>query len=135
MKADKKTRLLSLETCRSQIDGADFLQLHFHGRIINQLDRYVFVVQFWCKDSQKEIEKVIGVKSVLPRIAVNSESVFHAIVDEACDGNVKKVYSVMSDTTSMNTEKKTGINKRLWDYVSENYQHDAHCTWFSRMYV
>ena len=64
------------------------------------------------KTLRKKVEKVITVKSFLPEIDGYSESVLYAIVDEACDGNMKKVYSVMSDTTSMNSGKKTGINNK-----------------------
>ena len=35
IETQKKTRLLSLEDCRCQINDADFLQLHYDGRIIS----------------------------------------------------------------------------------------------------
>jgi len=123
----EKTRLFSLETCESNINDSDYLQLHYDGRIINGMDRYVFVVQFWSKESEKRAERVIGVKSFSPETSVNSEAVFRAITtDEACGRKMGKIYSVMSDTTSMNTGRKTGVNKRLRDYISVNFKHDAH---------
>ena len=37
-----------------------------------------------------------------------------------------KIYSIMSDTCRVNTGKKTGINKRLRDYLDNNFAHDMH---------
>ena len=46
---------------------------------------------------------------------------------------MRKVFALMSNTTSMNTGKKTGINNRyegiskyLRDYAIENFENDAH---------
>ena len=58
--------------------------------------------------------------------SVNCEIVFRAITDETCGGNVGKAFAVMSNTTSMNTGKKTGIIKYLSNYASENFENDAH---------
>ena len=73
----------------------------------------MLVAQFWCNNSKKKVKKVIGVKSCSPEVSVNSKSVFHATSDEPYGGNMEKVFSVMSDATSMtmNTGKKTDINK------------------------
>ena len=90
------------------------------------MDRYVFVVQFYCKDSGKKVDKVVGVKSYLSKTYVHSEAVFHTIIVEVCGGMLGKVYSVMSDTCRMNTGKKTGINKRLRDYLDGDFEHDIH---------
>ena len=32
----------------------------------------------------------------------------------------------MADTTAINTGKKSGVNKRLQDYIMENVGHDIH---------
>ena len=83
-------------------------------------------VQFYCKDSSKKVDKVVGVKSNLSKTSVNSETVFHTIIVEVCGGMLGKIYSGMSDTCRMNTGKKTGINKRLRDYLDDNFEHDIH---------
>ena len=68
----EEARLLSLKECESTINESEFLQLHYDGRKINGMDRYVFVVQLYCKDSNKKVDKVVGVKSYLPKTSVNS---------------------------------------------------------------
>ena len=100
----EKARLLSLRECESKINESEFLQLHYDGRKIN--DRYSFV-QFYCKDSSKKVKSHLSITSV------NSEAVFHSIIDEVCGGMLGKIYSVVSNTCRMNTGKKTGIDKRL----------------------
>ena len=69
---------------------------------------------------------MIGVQSFSLEISVSSEIVFHTLTNEACGGNMEKVYSVMPDTTSMNTGRKTSVNKRFRNYVSAKCEHDAH---------
>ena len=59
----------------------------YRRREINGMDRYVFVVQFDCKDSSKKVDKVVGVKSYLSIIIV-----------EVCGEMLGKIHSVMSDT-------------------------------------
>ena len=49
---------------------------------------------------------------------------FNAITTEACEKLLAEVYSVMADTTAINTGKKSGVNKRLQDYIMENVGHD-----------
>ena len=100
--------------------------MHYDGRKINGMNRYVFVVQFYRKDSSKKVDKEIGVKSYTSKTSVNSETVFHTIIVEVCGGMLGKIYSGMSDTCRMNTGKKTGINKRLRDYLDDNFKHDLH---------
>ena len=90
------------------------------------MEKYVFMVQFYSKLTRKKVEKVVGVKSYLPETSVNSEAVFHTIVNETCGGILSKIYSVMSDTCRVNAGQKTGINKRLQDYIAENFKHDIH---------
>ena len=120
----EEARLLSLKECESKINKSEFLQLRYDGRKINGMDRCVFVIQFYCVDSSKKVDKVEGAKSHLSKTSVNSEAVFHTIIDEVCCGMLGKIYSVMSDTCRMNTVKKTRINKRLRDYLDDNFEHD-----------
>ena len=86
----------------------------------------MFVVQFYYKDSSKKVDKVVEVKSYLSKTSVNSEAVFHIIIAELYGGMLGKIYSVTNDTCRMNTGKKTGINKRLRDYLDNIFEHDIH---------
>ena len=45
----EKSRLLSLKASESKFDGSDYLQLHYDGRIMNGLDRYVLLRSFGVK--------------------------------------------------------------------------------------
>ena len=100
--------------------------MHYDGRKINGMNRYVFVAQFHCKDSSKKVDKVVRVNLYLSKTSVNREAVFHTIIVEVCSGMLGKIYSVMSDTYRMNAGEKTGINKRLRDYLYDNFEHDIH---------
>ena len=71
-------------------------------------------------------ESVIAVKSFPSGTSVTSEVLFNTITTEACEKLLAKVYSVMADTTAINTSKKSGVNKRLQDYIMENVGHDIH---------
>ena len=122
----EEARLFSLKECESAISESEFLQLHHDSRKIIVMERYVFMVQFYSKLTRKKVEKVVGVKSYLPETSVNSEAVLHTIVNETCGGILSKIYSVMSDTCRVNTGQKTGINKRLQDYIAENFKHDIY---------
>ena len=57
---------------------------------------------------------------------MNSEAVFYTIIVEVYDRMLGKIYSVLSDTCRMNSGKKTGINKRLRDYLDDDFKHDIH---------
>ena len=54
-------------------------------------------------------EKVLGVKSFYEK-SVTAKVVFKTIVDVACVSYLSKVYSVMADTTSLNSGEKNGVN-------------------------
>ena len=66
------------------------------------------------------------VKSFPSGTSVTSEVLFNTITTEACEKLLAKVYSVMADTTVVNTGKKSGVNKCLQDYIMENVGHDIH---------
>ena len=59
-------------------------------------------------------------------VLVTSEVLFNTITTEACEKLLAKVYSVMADTTAINTGKYSAVNKRLQDYITENVGHDIH---------
>ena len=52
--------MCSLTKCESEISGAEFLQLHYDGRIIDGMDRFVFLNQYYCESRGAKIERVAG---------------------------------------------------------------------------
>ena len=89
------------------------------------LYRYVFVGQ---TVNQQKQDKLIAIKTFPEETSVTSEKVFSSIT-ELCEPLLNKIYSVMSDTTALNTGKKSGINKCLLDFFHE------HCGRPSILYV
>ena len=120
----EKCGMKALENCEADLSAATALQLSYDGKRINGLDRYVFLGQFLGADGKK-CERVLAVKSFCDA-SVTSEVIFKAIVDETCTSHLNKVYSVMADTTSLNSGEKSGINKRLVDYFQSSVGHDVH---------
>ena len=100
------------------------MQLCYDGRVVNKSHRYVFLGQFLQADCKKE--SVIAAKSFPSGTSVTSEVLFNTISTEACEKLLAKVYAVMADTTAINTGKRSGVNKRLQDYIMENVEHDIH---------
>ena len=120
----EKIRMTALKNSKALLNGCDFLQLCYDGPVVNKSDIYVFLGQFLQADCKKE--SVIAVKSFPSGTSVTSEVLFNTITTEACEKLLAKVYSVMADTTAINTGKKSGVNKRLQDYIMENVGHDIH---------
>ena len=89
----------------------------------NKVERYVFLGQF--NKGQIRSEQVIAVKSFISRTSVTREVLFKAIVENSGD-LLRNIYSVMADTTAVNTGKKSGVNKRLEQYFIENMGRDIH---------
>ena len=120
----KKIQMTAFKNSEALLNGCDFLQLCYDGRVVNKSDRYVFLGQFLQADYKKE--SVIAVKSFPCGTSVTSEVLFNTITTEACEKLLAKVYSVMADTTAINTGKKSGVNKCLQDFIMENVGHDIH---------
>ena len=68
----------------------------------------------------------MAVKSFPAGVSVTAHTVFNAIVNEVCVPCINNVFSLMADTTSLNSGKKSGVNKRLVDLFNENVGHDIH---------
>ena len=86
----------------------------YDGKIINKTDRFILLGQY--VDKEKKCEKVIAVKTFENGRSVTAEPVFMAMTDHADQSILDKVYSVMSDTTALNTGKMSDVNKRLADF-------------------
>ena len=110
----EKVRMPALSDAEAKIKGSDFLQLCYDGRMVNKSDRYVFLGQFF-NTAGSETEAVIAVKSFPCGTSVTSEVLFKIITTEACEGFLTKIFSLMADTTAVNTSKISGVNKRLRD--------------------
>ena len=96
-----------------------------NGRIVNKSYRYVFLGQFF-NTAGSETEAVIAVKSFPCGTSVTSEVLFKTITTEACEGFLTKIFSLMADTTAVNTGKISRVNKRLRDYFVQEVGHDIH---------
>ena len=116
--------MTALKNSEALLNGCDFSQLCYDGQVVNKSDRYVFSGQFLQAHCKKE--SVTAVKSFPSGTSVTSEVLFNTITTEACEKLLAKVYSVMADTTAINTGKKSGVNKRLQVYIMENVGHDIY---------
>ena len=75
------------------------------------MDRYILLGQY-----VKKKVRVIAVKTFGKGRSATAESVFTAITEHVDQSILDKVYSVMSNTTALNTGKMSGVNKRLADF-------------------
>ena len=113
-----RCRVKALENSEAILTATNALQLSYDAKRIDGIDRYVFLGQFLDVNGDR-CEKVLGVKSFYEK-SVTTKVVFEAIVDEACISYLSKVYSVISDTTSLNSGEKNGVNRRFPDYFIED---------------
>ena len=121
----EQCRLKALRRCKPDLYKADALQLCYDGKIINKIDRYVFIGQYYDPD-QHFSERIMAVKSFPASVSVTAQTVFNAIVNEVCGPCINNVFSIMADKTSLNSGKKSGVNKRLVDLFNENVGRDIH---------
>ena len=101
----------------------DAWQLCYDGKITDGIDRYVFVGQ--CFDQEK-VSTPLQVKSFQKETSVTSAAVFNSIIETIDKPLLSRVYSIMADTTAVNTGKKSGVNKRLEEYFKSNIGHQIH---------
>ena len=69
---------------------------------------------------------VIAVKTFAKNASVTAEVVFSAIKGNVNGTVLNKVFSIMSDTTSLNTGKVSGVNKRLTDFYKKYHGRNIH---------
>ena len=94
-------------------------------RTIDKIDRYVFLDQF-VSDKNERCESVMLVKSLPKSLSVTAEVIFNTITEEISNTCLQNIYSVMADTTALDTGKKYGINTRLVEYSNKTIGHDIH---------
>ena len=76
-------------------------------------------------ENEEKHDKVMAFKTFGRGLSVTSETVFTTVI-ELCGNYLEKIYSLMSDTTALNTGKKTGINKRLANFYKKHSSHGIH---------
>ena len=116
-------RLIALKQCEDTLLSARAIQMCYGGKIITKMDRYVFLGQF--SENGEKMEKVIAIKTFEEGTSVTSEAIFLEATKQ-CGHVLDKVYSLMSDTTALNTGRKSGVNKRLADFCKQHYGHGLH---------
>ena len=101
-------RLEVLKKCEKELGRAAAIQLGYDGKIINKMDRYIGAIRKEKGTFEKE-RSVTAESSLMP-----SQNMWI------------KVYSVMSDTTALNTGKIFGVNKRLTDFYKLHHDCNIH---------
>ena len=120
----EKSRIEALKDSETSLAGADSLQLCYDGKIVDKMDRYIFVGQFIDAKNTK-MDEIVAVKSFSKEISVTAGTLFTTITD-VCGGCLPVIYSVMSDTTALNTGRSSGVNKRLQDHMKSTIGHGIH---------
>ena len=77
------------------MNRAEALQLCYDGRVVNKVDRYVFLGQGVGSNQTIKSEHVMGVKSFTKTSSVTGEAIFATIVDQICGGYINKIVSVI----------------------------------------
>ena len=101
----------------------DAWQLCYAGKIIDGIYRYMFIGQ--CFDQEK-VSTPLPVKSFQKETSVTSAAVFNSIIEAIDKPLLSRVYSIMADTTAVNTGKKSSVNKRLEEYFKSIIGHQIH---------
>ena len=119
----EKYRIESLKSAQLKHVTVDAWQLCYDGKIIDGIDRYVFIGQ--CFDQEK-VSTPLQVKSFQKETSVTSAAVFNSIIKTFDKPLLSRVYSIMADTNAVNTGKKSCVNKRLEEYFKSNIGHQIH---------
>ena len=120
----EQSRQRALRKCEEDLKNAKAFRLCYDSKIINKIDRYMLLRQ--CVLEEKKYEKVVAVKTFEKGSSVNAEAVFAAIMENTNESILRKVYSVMSNTTALNTRKASGVNKQLTDFYKSRHHRNIH---------
>ena len=115
----------ALNKCEEELRNAKAIQLCCDSKIINKLDRYVMLAQYE-NDAKCKGVAVAAVKTFCQEQVMTAEVVFSAIKENVNKTVLNKFFSVMSDTTSLNTGKVSGVNKRLTDFYKKYHGRNIH---------
>ena len=83
----------------------------------------MFLGQF--SENGEKMEKVIAIKTFEEGTSVISEAIFSEAAKQ-CGHVLDKTYFPMSDTTALNTGRKSGVNKQIADFCKQHYGHGIH---------
>ena len=119
----EKYRIESLKSAQLKHVTVDAWQLRYDGKIIDGIDRYVFIGQ--CFDQEK-VSTPLQVQSFQKETSVTSAAVFNFVIETIDKPLLSRVYSIIADTTVVNTGKKSGVIKRLEEYFESNIGHQIH---------
>ena len=123
----QKFRLTVLEKCEAALSSLKLYILSYGGRVVNKVDRHVFLGQgIGCDQTIKPERHAMDVKSFPKTSSITGEAIFATIIYQICGGYINKIVSVMADTTAVNTGKKSGVNVRLENYFQEKVGHGIH---------
>jgi len=81
--------------------------------VIDVSDRFVFISQYFDHDLETKVTKPVQVNLFPKKSSVTADVLFEAIIENINYDLLSYVYSIMADTTAVNTGKKTDVNKRL----------------------
>ena len=119
----EKYRIESLKSAQLKHVTVDAWQLCYDRKIIDGIDRHVFIGKCF---GQEKVSTPLQVKSFQKETSVTSAAVFNSIIETIDKPLLSRLYSIMADTTAVNTGKKSGVNKRLDDYFKSNIGHQIH---------
>ena len=119
----KKYRIESLKSAQLKHVAVDAWQLCYDGKIIDGIDRYVFIGQNF---DQEKVSTPLQVKSFQKETSITSAVVFNSIIETIDKPLLSRVYSIMVDATAVNIGKESGVNKRLEEYFESNTGHQIH---------
>ena len=97
-------RMRALKKSEESLAAASPLQLCYDGRIIENINRYVFVGQF-VNAQLDPCDTVMLVGSIPKTVFVTANASFNTITEQISNGTLQKIYSVMADTIALITEK------------------------------
>ena len=120
----EEVRMKALTSSNAVLSTASALQLCYDGRVIDKIDRYVFLGHF-VDDKLEPCESAMHVKFIPKTISVTAGVIFNTIT-EISNRCLQNMYSVMADTTALNAGKKSGVNTRLAEYFNNTVGHDIH---------
>ena len=117
-----KLHLASLQrlflTVNRKLRGKD--KFHWCGTYIPEYEyiRYVFLGQL-TDANEKMYESIFAVKSFDKNTSVTAETIFTTITQETCAVQLPHIYSVMADTTALNTGKNLELTFGYWNILTK----------------
>ena len=119
----EKFRSEAAKIIDAEIADQKHLQLGFDGKEIHDLERYMFNVIFEAEHDENRNDRLHHVKTF--PASVGAQDIFEEVITFE-PGFLKKILSIVADTTAVNTGCKNGAFKRIRDYILANYGIEVH---------